>query len=450
MLTVLLGLFGLGIVVFVHEFGHFIAAKSLGVAVEAFSIGWGPRLAGFTRGGTDYRISVFPIGGFCAMKGEDSYRRAVERGDAEMPREPGTFYGASIWRRMLISASGPVFNLLFAIIVFSVVYGVGIKYSSPGTRIVLASESAGSERFPADEAGLMTGDLILTIDGTAMANFSKVQEIIAVSPSKPLSMLVRRNAADLTVAVTPRLDRKRGIGMIGVRSWVDPLIESVKPGSAAAFAGIEPGDLFISAAGKPVRHAAELSDLLANAGSSLPIVVVRRGVPIEKRVALLDSRNGAPILGVGFKLDRFVDRESTIGLAVARGFGETVRTISLTLKGFASLFSGVDLVSAVSGPARITYMVGEVASQGFETGVVDGLTSAFNFLALLSIGFFIMNLLPIPALDGGQIVLFAVEGLRRKPLRLRTIMRYQMVGFTFILAIFVMSTLADVLFFTRN
>ncbi len=451
LVNILLGLAGLGIVVFVHELGHFVAAKAVGVQVEAFSLGWGPRLVGFKRKGTDYRISVFPLGGFCAMKGEDAFKKAIERDDDEMPREPGSFYGAAPWRRIVISAAGPVFNLVFAALVFAVVYGIGLRYDAPDARIVLASDSAGAARdYPADAGGLRTGDVVVAIDGAAIPDFSKLQERVSVSAGKTLAFTVDRSGERLELRVTPRLDRKRGIGVIGIRAWVDPLVLEVEKNGAAAFAGLLPGDLIVGAQGAAVATTAALYDALRGAGDTVDLSLIRNGVPIAARLAVLDRTDGLPDLGVSFEVAGRIDRSPGFLPAAARGVAEAAKTLSLTLRGLGSLFTGADLMSVVSGPARITYIVGEVASRGFETGLLDGLVSAFNFLALLSIGLFVMNLLPIPALDGGQILLFLAEAVRKRPLKLRTVLRYQTVGMTLILAIFVMSTLADVLFFTKR
>ncbi|MFH2114988.1 MAG: site-2 protease family protein, partial [Spirochaetota bacterium] len=134
--------------------------------------------------------------------------------------------------------------------------------------------------------------------------------------------------------------------------------------------------------------------------------------------------------------------------ALARGWNETVKTISATFRGIGSLFMGVNVLRAVSGPARITWMVGQIASDGFSAGLASGITVSFNFLAVLSIGLFAMNLLPIPILDGGWIVLFIIEAVRRKAARVKTVLRYQTIGLVAIAALFLMTTVGDILFFS--
>ena len=140
MLTVFLGLIGLGLVVLVHELGHFMLARAMRVEVEAFSIGWGPRIVGLKRGRTEWKISAFPIGGYCKMKGEDSFRKALENKSDSLPREDGSFYGAAPWRRILISLAGPTANVIFAVLVFIVIAAIGYSVRSSPNRIALASE----------------------------------------------------------------------------------------------------------------------------------------------------------------------------------------------------------------------------------------------------------------------------------------------------------------------
>ena len=454
--TILLGLLGLGIVVIVHELGHFAAAKAMGVEVEAFSIGWGPRVAGFKRGGTEWRFSAFPIGGYCKMKGEESFRKALEDKATELPRESGSFYGTSPWRRIVIALAGPIANVVFALLVFIAASTIG--YSSPtySNRIVLLSEyDLGSPRFasyPADRAGLKSGDRIVFADGKRISDFSDLLERITLSAKKPIAIKVERDGILYDKTLTPMLDKDTGGGLIGVSYWAEPVVGAVAAGSAAQIAGIEIGDRIISISGKDVGHAvAALSILNSNKPERTQIIVERGGIRKELGVILSWAAQGSSNLGLGFKTETHVVRgATTVAGAISAGLSETWFTFGATLKGLGSLFQGVNLFKALSGPARITYMVGQSAQAGIQNSSSGGLAIPLSFLAFLSIGLFIMNLLPIPALDGGQIVMFVVEGTRGKALRPITIYRYQFVGATFILAIFVIATVGDLLFFVAK
>jgi regulator of sigma E protease len=450
-----LGLLGLGLVVIVHELGHLVAAKASGVEVEIFSVGWGPRIASFTRGKTEWRISAFPIGGFCKMKGEDAFRKALEDKASAIPRDSGSFYGTSPWRRIAIALSGPFANLVFAIIVFTLVFAIGYTVPTTSNRIVLASEysldaSAKKGSYPADAAGLKSGDRIVSADGKPIVDYSDIQEFVALNADRPVRLGIERGGILLSITITPAMDRETGAGRIGIFSWIEPEVESVVAGGAAAIAGVEAGDRIIAVDGTPIPHAIAALALLASKPERAVFSLDRGGRRIEALLVLSWNDSGASNLGIGFKTQPKTIKATSFGSSIASGLAETWKTFSVSIKGLGLLFKGVDLFKAVSGPARITYMVGKSATEGFQSAGSGGIALPFNFLAFLSIGLFIMNLLPIPALDGGLIAIALLELLRRKPLKPLTVYRYQFVGSAMILAIFVFATIGDVLFFAAH
>jgi regulator of sigma E protease len=224
----------------------------------------------------------------------------------------------------------------------------------------------------------------------------------------------------------------------------------VAQGSAAAIAGIEAGDIVTAIDGKSVSHAIEALSLLASKPERARFSLLRNGAAVEATVVLAWTDAGDSNLGLGFRSQTKTYRAASLAGAVALGAGETWKTFSISLKSLGLLFRGVDLMKAVSGPARITYFVGRSASEGMKSGSQGGIALPLNFLAFLSIGLFIMNLLPIPALDGGQVLLFVTEILRRRPLRVLTVYRFQFVGAALILALFLFATVGDVLFFATK
>jgi regulator of sigma E protease len=451
----MLGILGLGLVVFVHELGHLAAARIVGVEVEAFSLGMGPKIAGFSRGGTEWRLSAFPVGGYCKMKGEDAFRKALAEKASEIPRDRGTFYGAKAWQRIIVAIAGPLFNVLFAILVFIVVMAVGYSVPTASNRIVLASEYSASGlsmplNYPADDAGLKTGDRIVSINGVPTVDFSDVQEKISLNAETPLTLGVDREGRVLKLTVTPALDRETGAGRIGVYSWIDTIVDVVDEGSAAAVAGILPGDRIAAVDGVTVEHEAALRARLESKPEKTAFLVDRGGIPFEAHLVLSWDDSSTANLGLGFATQTKTIKSSGLGAAVSAGLAETWETFVASIRGLGSLFRGVDLFKAVSGPARITYMIGQSATQGYANRATGGIALPFSFLAILSIGLFIMNLLPIPALDGGIIVIALVETLRRKPLKPLTVYRYQLVGSIMILGIFVFATIGDFMFFSAR
>ncbi len=441
--TILFGIIGFGIMVFVHELGHFIAAKRVGIEVETFSLGWGKKIVGFDYKGTNYRISMIPFGGYCKMKGEDPYGRQ-ERSD------DGSFFAARPWKRIVTAASGPVANMLFAVAVLTLIWWIGFDIRTDGNIIVLASDynlNSISESPPATRAGLQTGDRIVAINGEAVHNFQDILENVATAPNERLVLTVQRDGGQLQATLVPELDLDTGAGKIGVYAWRDPVVDEVEPGSPASLAGLQPGDTIVEAAGAPVRHTIDFYQQLQNEPNSLEIRY-RRGAD-QSAATMIVSYNEQGIADLGLTFEVEVYPSASVGMpgALARGLEESWETFSLTVKGIGLLFQGVNLRNAVAGPLRITYYVGSVARSGFSLGLSQGLVSYFRFLCLLSIVLFIINLLPIPGLDGGQILVFVVEIIRRKPLQPKVISRIQMISFSFIMLIAVLATFSDILFF---
>ncbi len=451
-LTILLGLLGLGLVVLVHETGHFLASRAAGVDVETFSIGWGPRLFGWKSHGTDFCISLFPLGGYCRMKGEQAFAEAMQEKKDTIPAEPGSFYGAPAWKRIIISLAGPSFNVLFALIVFIAVAGIGYTVQSYGNRIVLASDysldgSVFPDSMPANQAGLKSGDIILSVNNKPVSDYTDLQQGIALAADKPVKLSVQRDGSQFDLTITPRLDKDSGAGKIGIYAWIEPLIGEVDPKGAAARAGIVTGDRITAIDGKPVQHGIEALSMLKDRPQKALFTIERQGKTIDLPVILSWGKNGSD-LGIGFKTIDHTIKSPTFGRAIADGINETGSTIAISFQSLGLLFRGVNILKAVSGPAQITYLVGETATSSLSQSGAGGLVVIFNFLALLSIALFIMNLLPIPALDGGMILIFIIEIIKKSPLKTKTIYRYQMTGTFFVFALFIVAAISDVLFFS--
>lgn len=366
-LKIIYGLIILGIIVFLHEGGHFLAALACGVKVEAFSIGMGPVLLHKKIRNIDWRISLFPIGGYCSMKGENDYQNSETDSDFSVC-DKDSLYGVSPLKRALIAFSGPLANLLLTFFSFFVIAMTGYSYWSASNKITLANEVYPEIFSPAAEAGLCTGDEIIQINSEKINDFSEIFVFVSIHPDEDLQVKVLREGKELEFTVHTSLDKTTGAGKIGV----------------------------LSTQGTTVKREAK--------------------------------------------------RYGFFG-AVVQGGKETVKIFKASITGIAGLFKGVKITQAVSGPASITTMLGETVKEGFSEGFRTGLSSVLNFVALISISLFIMNLLPVPVLDGGLILFSLIEAVFRIRISPKVRYRIQYIGLAFIAFLFVIAIMGDFNFF---
>jgi len=444
---ILLGLLGLGIVVFIHELGHFLAARLVKIDVEAFSIGWGNPILKKKIGSVEYRLGMFPIGGYCKMKNETDYNIVWDNFLNGIKPEEGSYLAASPASRILVAFAGPLFNLFFAIILMSILWGFGYEINTLSNRIVLYSEITPEQIYPADIAGLKTGDRIININGRDINYYHEIYETIVVNPNKPLEMFIEREGKVIALTVTPALDKSTGAGRIGITYWADPVIETVKADSPANRAGLVPGDRILSANGDDVLKSTDLLLIRERDTEGLVLTIDRGGYQYEA-VFSTDDLKGE--LGFSWESINYRTPDLSVPAAITKGFSESFRTLSITVKSLGLLFQGIDLTSAVSGPVRITYMIGETAAQGFGQGIKTGFRSLAEFIALISIALCVMNLLPLPIIDGGMIVLFLIEMIRRKPAHPKFISIFQACGMGIIFLLIILAVFGDILYFIRQ
>jgi regulator of sigma E protease len=431
-----------------HELGHFLAARLVGVDVEAFSIGWGRPILKKKAGGVEYRLGMFPVGGYCKMRGEHEFKEAWESSQSGIPPDKGTFLGTSPLRRIVISFAGPLFNVIFATLVLSIIWGIGFEVQTLDNRIVLASEMQNEVVYPADEAGLMTGDRIVEVNGKKTSYYHEVQENIAVNPDKVLPVTVDRQGESISLFVKPELDKSTGAGRIGVYFWTDPVIADIVPGSDAAAAGLMPGDLITAVNGQPVFNTIDILKAMETEAVIAAIDYRRGGLEGSAEIVLTQDRETG--LGIIWPRVQYHTPRLSPPAAIAKGSAESWKTLVVSLRSLKVLFKGIELTQAISGPVRITYMVGEAATAGFGKSIGTGLRSMADFLALISIALCVMNLLPLPILDGGLIILSIVEIIRRKPLHPNAIKVFQTVGVALIFALMAFALFGDIRYLARK
>jgi regulator of sigma E protease len=232
--------------------------------------------------------------------------------------------------------------------------------------------------------------------------------------------------------------------------WSDPVISAVAEGSPAAIAGLREGDRITRINGEDFSYTVALYRILRTQPPVLQVEYERNGRPLQTGIVLSYGEGGAADIGISYESIRFRTPRFSPAGALAKGAGEAGKTFALSVKSFALLFRGIDLTQAVSGPVRITYMVGDIATEGFSQSFGAGISSMANFLALISIALCIMNLLPLPVLDGGLIILSVIEIIKRKPLHPRFISAFQTVGVVLIFGLMLFAVFGDILFLTRR
>jgi len=446
-INILLGLLGLGIVVFFHELGHFLAARLVKINVEAFSIGWGKPILKKKIGSCEYRLGMFPLGGYCKMQGDSDYNNEAYQKLAQgIKPEEGSYHAASPAARILVCFAGPLFNLLFAFVLLSILWGVGMEIHTSENKIVLASEITG-QMSPADYAGLQTGDRIIKVGKRDINYFHELRENIAVSADKRLNLTVDRNGQILEMDIIPSLE-STGRGVIGIYPWNKPVVGSVMEDTPAYREGLREGDVFLTANGHELQNTMDITKAMNDEPENLTIEYSRGG---DIRTAVF-SKNDFNEGDIGLLWESIIYETPrySIPAAVVKGIQESYKTLTVTITSLRLLFMGIDLTQAVSGPVRITYMMGEMATAGMEQGAGIAFRMVINFLALISIALCVMNLLPLPILDGGMIILFLVEMISKRPIPPKAVAVFQTCGMVIIFGLMVLALFGDIMFFAAK
>ena len=417
----------LGFMIFIHELGHFMAAKWFGVRVLTFSLGFGKRLFGFKRGDTDYRVSALPFGGYVKMWGED-------------PSQPRTgdqaeFLGKPRWQRFIIAVIGPAMNVLLAVALLAVLYRY--HYQKPAYEEQPARVGDVDPDSPAARAGVLAGDLISRLDGIWNPTWEDLMPKIATSAGEAMPLEVERDGQHLNLTITPRAEGRDEIGYAGWAPDTQPVLGAVESDLPAAKAGLKTGDRIVAVDGhKTTGSGALVRALQLGQGNRADFTVEREGKILHFQIQpIYGDPNGEGEkkwrIGVGFRREVVV-RQLPWGGAVAASLEDNFRSCLVTFDFLGKLLTRRMSARSISGPIGIAQLSGEAYK--------EGMASLLMLVSFISLQLGIFNLLPIPILDGGVILLLLVEGLIRRDLSMKVKERVAQVGMAFLLllAVFVM------------
>jgi regulator of sigma E protease len=424
--TILAFLFVLGVLIFVHELGHFVMARRVGVRVLKFSLGFGPTLVGFKRGDTDYVISAVPLGGYVKMAGENPDDPRSGRDDE--------FLSKSKWERFQILIMGPLMNLILAVVVTAGVLMNGAEI--PAFQSKPPVVGGVTPDSPAAKAGLQRGDRIVSVAGRTVDTWEQFFVNVGTRAGRETEIAILRNGKQFTVRATPTPQTKFEVGDIGVMPDTHPLVGALLSGGPAEKAGLKAGDVILRVDGSAITMREQLIAAVSKKPNTpVTMAVMRDGAPLDVTVVPEPNSGRCPSLPsgagcIGISIGEEVTRIKpgpidAIAMSVKRNY-ESAGLIFMTI---GQLITRETSTRQLMGPLAIAQLSGESAQQG--------LVPLFALMASISLNLGLLNLLPIPVLDGGHIFIMALEGLARRDFSLRVKEKMFLAGFAVLLMLMV-------------
>ena len=434
----------IGVLILIHELGHFLVARWTGVGVERFSIGFGPVLFRWRGRETEYCLSAIPMGGYVKMVGEEN---PLEGGGGTLPYDPTKAFSLKpLWARFLIVFAGPGMNFVLAAVIFAIVL------ATVGRPVWPAVLGRVTDNGPAAAAGLRSGDLVVAVDGRPIGSWEDLEYAVARSGGRALSLGVTRAGAAQTVTVTPRRTTVRDpvfrepkeAWELGAGPRLTPQIGSVNPGSPADKAGLAVGDLVVAVATEPVFTPEELMQTIQKRpGQTFAITVerpsARRALTVTASAVKEKGPAGQEIevgrIGVGIVTKAVTYEPYGPVTAAWQGWVKTWDMTVLTAKGLWKIVSRQIESSNIGGPIQIAAEAGRQAK--------EGVASLALFTAIISVNLALLNLLPVPMLDGGHLFFFVIEAVLGRPLSLKKREAAQQLGFVLLMLLMVYALYND-------
>jgi regulator of sigma E protease len=416
--TLLAFAFVLGVLIFVHELGHFVMARRVGVRVLKFSLGFGPRLVGFRRGDTEYVISAIPLGGYVKMAGENP-------DDPRSGRED-EFLSKTKWQRFQILIMGPLMNLVLAVVVTAGVLMNGAEIPAFQSKPpVVGQVTPGT---PAHKAGIQAGDLVLRVAGREVSTWEQFFIAVGTRASRETDLVLLREGKEFGVKVTPTPQTRYEVGDIGVLPNSHPHVGSILAGSPAEKAGLQVGDVILKVDGALISLPSQLIEAISKkANTPVTMTIARGGVEQDVRVTPeLNGSTGRIGISIGEDVTRIKPGPiDAFAMSLKRNY-ESAGLIFMTI---GQLITRETSTRQLMGPLAIAQLSGESAQQGW--------VPLFALMASISLNLGLLNLLPIPVLDGGHIFIMALEGLARRDFSIRVKEKMFLAGFAVLLMLMV-------------
>jgi regulator of sigma E protease len=421
------GLIGLSFMVFVHELGHFLAAKWSGVKVHTFSIGFGKKLLHFRRGDTDYCLSAIPFGGYVAMAGENPDENGYGNTDE--------FRVKPIPVRIFIAVAGPAANLIFAVLILFCLNLSGVQ--EPKHAMIVGYVESGSA---AEKAGVRTGDEVVSFKGRPAKDWENFMQVAAVESGQPGPLHIRRDGRDTDLVLTPQMDPRFGIALTGMLGEWEVTINKLMPGMPAERSGLKIGDVIESVDSTKIPSSMALVDMInGSKGRNLTFGVRRGAETLQIGVTpALDPDSKRFLIGI-YPMNVVPTQLVKRGVAqsAVASLEETKDDATLVFRTFGGLLTGHVKLKALSGPIGIVQMIASSMRQSLQ--------KFLEFVAMLNTNLGVLNLLPLAITDGGLVLFLLIEAVRRKPLSLRTQSVISRIGVSFFIVLFLFVTFHDIL-----